>query len=480
MRRAIHSVAELLAVALLAGCDSTELGQSLPVFGLQTERLDFSEVAVGDEKALPVRYGNSGQGRLFVFAEIDLSRPGAFAVFRIATPVEAGDTGEAEIVFHPPDVGDFEATLVLTTNDRSHPEGRVALTGTGFRRGQIEVEPPVVDFGTVNAGEAALGQVFIRNVGNGDLLLTDLALSPETDPAFHIQSSTRTPATLAENTELTVVLAYRPGRESLPPGEGRLVVSAADPFQPHTAVRLLARLNQAPIAVAGPDQEVAPLTPVTLDGSASTDPDGNLPLSFVWSLVRRPEGSQASLSATDIAVTGFTPDLVGVYESELSVSDATHLRSLLPDRVAVTALPAERILAELVWDSPIADLDLHLIAPGGSFGGLLDCNWSNPAPDWGAVGAADDPRLLRDDLAGFGPETIGYAEPQNGVYGLVVDFYAAHTPSGNEPTSATLRVFVDGLVKAEITRRLSSQGLRWTVARVRWPEGSVEKIDTLE
>ena len=43
------------------------------------------------------------------------------------------------------------------------------------------------------------------------------------------------------------------------------------------------------------------------------------------------------------------------------MTDDTGLRSLLPDRVVITSVPAERLLLELVWDSPIADLDLHLI-----------------------------------------------------------------------------------------------------------------------
>lgn len=470
-----------LWLAAAGGCENTDLGEAEPLMGVAQQRIEFGAVAVGDTATRQVFVQNTGRGRLNLSATIEADPDGAFSVPGLDSPIQPFVQGAVVVAFHPPDIARYEASLVLTGNDENNPRVEIALAGSGYRRGAIEVVPDTIDFGTVAAGEVGQGTVTVRNVGNGQLKVTGIAFSAGTSPDFHILSSTRTPAYIAAGKEVPLRLAYRPGVLSQPPGEGRLEIQAADPFQPVSRVRLLARLNQAPLADAGPDREVDPLTRVELDGSASQDPDGDLPLAFDWRLVRKPEGSSATLDSVDQARVGLTPDLVGVYEAELFVTDATGLRSLLPDRVAVTAIPAERLLVELVWESPIADLDLHLLAPGGVFGGLLDCHWDNPEPDWGAAGdPADDPALLRDDLAGFGPETVGYAEPLDGRYRLWVDYFAAHTPSGEERTRATLRVFVDGFLEAEISRRLDRQGQRWQAVEVLWPEGTVEAVDVLE
>lgn len=67
----------------------------------------------------------------------------------------------------------------------------------------------------------------------------------------------------------------------------------------------------------------------------------------------------------------------------------------------------------LSWDSG-ADLDLHLVGPGGHYGDLAtSLSARSPAPVFGGS--------VEDDADGFGPEVIQLEDVPDGVYGVVVE-----------------------------------------------------------
>jgi len=79
--------------------------------------------------------------------------------------------------------------------------------------------------------------------------------------------------------------------------------------------------NYPPLANAGPDQIVLPGSEVALSGSASTDLNGDMIVSYSWSMLSLPTGSTAVLSDATIVNPVFTADKLGDYNVELVVFD---------------------------------------------------------------------------------------------------------------------------------------------------------------
>jgi uncharacterized delta-60 repeat protein len=105
-----------------------------------------------------------------------------------------------------------------------------------------------------------------------------------------------------------------------------------------TAVTITASIaNAAPVANAGVAQNVLVGTVVTLDGSASSDANGD-PLTYVWTLTSRPAGSSAVLTSATSAKPTFTADVAGSYVANLTVNDGKTIS--LPIDVAITSVVA--------------------------------------------------------------------------------------------------------------------------------------------
>ncbi|HID41203.1 MAG TPA: hypothetical protein EYP33_03495, partial [Pyrodictium sp.] len=92
--------------------------------------------------------------------------------------------------------------------------------------------------------------------------------------------------------------------------------------------------NRAPVANAGVDQGVNTGSTVILDGSGSSDPDGDT-LSYQWVLTTVPEGSTATLLNDTSVSPSFVADVDGSYTLSLEVNDGT-LGSTV-DTVVITA-----------------------------------------------------------------------------------------------------------------------------------------------
>lgn len=96
--------------------------------------------------------------------------------------------------------------------------------------------------------------------------------------------------------------------------------------------------NNLPVANAGSDVSEHLINQLlTLSGTLSSDADNN-DLSYRWSLLYKPTGSQSQLSVVDQMETQLTPDSSGYYIAQLIVNDG--LRNSDPDTVEIHTVSA--------------------------------------------------------------------------------------------------------------------------------------------
>ena len=183
--------------------------------------------------------------------------------------------------------------------------------------------------------------------------------------------------------------------------------------------------NNAPIANAGADQTVDAGDKVQLNGSASSDADGD-PLQFSWSIANAPPGSTAQLSEVAAVMPTFVADLAGEYRIELTVNDGKV--DSLPDAVIVTTIPGNAPpVADAGPDQTVLIGDTVRLNGSGSSDADLDTltyNWilaSVPAGSAAMLSdsTAVDPKffvdlpgnyvaelIVNDGLADSSPDTV--------------------------------------------------------------------------
>lgn len=478
--RTLRGCAWALAL-LLAACGSGGTVSARGELVVPVRQLDFGDVPVLNTRAQELEVRNFGRAPLVV-EEVSLREVGTpFTVIEAPSAIEPGAGARVIVAFRPERIEAFAATLVLRTDDDSEPSVEIALTGRGFTQARLEIEPEALRYEAVCEGGEAVQRLRLRSTGTADLIIEQLRFKDGTAPEFQFISSTTTPATVAQGDELLISVRYSPTETSPDRSEGAILLASTDPDRRAVEIPIVGTVNRAPRAVIADVANAAPGATVELDGSASADPEGQLPLQFAWSIKASPLGSRSRPTPADAPKTNLLLDLPGAFTLQLKVTDAAGCVSK-PAFKEVSAIPAEQLLVELVWDNPDTDFDLHMVPEGEDFFAPKDCYFAegHMRPDWGVQGdPSDDPSLDRDALTGYGPEIISYPNPANGRYRVMVHFFSAHR-SKAPATTATLRIYEFGVVRSETRRLMVREDQKWIALSVDWPSGTITPIDELE
>lgn len=120
-----------------------------------------------------------------------------------------------------------------------------------------------------------------------------------------------------------------------------LTVTDADGQSASTEITVTVAIpGSPPVANAGVSSTVTVNQRVTLNGTGSSDPDGDR-LSYTWALKSKPAGSTATIGSANAATANFTPDVLGTYVCSLSVTDG-NWPSVSADVTITAAVPTVR------------------------------------------------------------------------------------------------------------------------------------------
>lgn len=151
--------------------------------------------------------------------------------------------------------------------------------------------------------------------------------------------------------------------------------------------------NQAPVANAGIDQTIHVGRTVSLDGTGSADPDGNTPLAFAWTLVNKPNGSNAVLISPLTSMPSFFADASGNYVFSLIVTDSLGATST-PAQVKVTTTNSNPV-ADAGPDQAVVAIGTTVQLNGSTSydpdGDSISYNWTLSQVPSGSAASLSDP-----------------------------------------------------------------------------------------
>ena len=233
------------------------LVKQVPIIAVLPDPLDFGTVRA-EEAEFAFTLENQGGSGLVVF-QIKLENAGnsGFELpFELQSvnqsnplEIEAFDSIDTRLWFHPEEPGFYSDNLILQSNDENNHRLIVPVSVTVCEP-EIDVVPLVLDFSTVPAGQSEMRSTVVTNLGCWPLDL-QVAMSEElTTESFTWDETPPESAVLEENQSLELKVRYDPG-ENLDDDTGAILLTTNDTDEAEVVVVFSA--HSVP-----PDVEVTP------------------------------------------------------------------------------------------------------------------------------------------------------------------------------------------------------------------------------
>ncbi|WP_373047908.1 choice-of-anchor D domain-containing protein [Vulgatibacter sp.] len=422
--------------------------------------LRFGLVANGGEYTRSVNVQNTGVDDCLIW-DVRLAANGSpffvtAGVPTTTTLIPAGGSLPLAVRFIPQGLADVrqESTLSFAHSTPGTPRMEIPVSGLPSRY-NLEVTPNPVMFGALPIDYRSNVNVTVSNVGSFAVNMVSGNKTTETSAEFGIQPALGVPGPLAEGGQAVYQVSYAPAEAGGDNGMFELwIQEATEPLlldaRGSGTDEECGELCAAPQAICPGAQTTNVNNQIVLAGSGS-DPAGDS-LNCTWRVASGPTGSRAAPDNAAQCVTTFTPDIVGDYVMELTVTDP--MGNTGTCTADVHANPFGGLWVEMYW-SPAGDMDLHMLHPNAGSGtqraswtdSSYACFYANCVTSrggtlaWDTSSVNDDPSLDRDDIPGTGPENIRINQPST-THSYAVGF--KNFSNSNTPITVTYNVYCGG------------------------------------
>jgi hypothetical protein len=471
----------------LLGCEEGGIIRLRVEGAFEPASLDFGDVPVDEQKALPVSLENIGN---VAFDVMSIDVPDGYTLRGIksdfvGSTLLAGMKTNFEVVFIPTSEGERSAQLVVHISDEEEVVLDLRGVGTRVHLPRIVAMPTSIDFGAVELGGQSTANVSLKNEGNAPGTIDKATLA---SMSTEFRLSTPLPITIAEGATQQIELLFAPTAqgvksdrmqlelvEDVPSisielnGEGRIPLG-----------EILCEPSRVDFGAVERGQVLSRSVSCTARGGAARLVGAHIEGAIDQFFLPSAPGTNDLTADQSISIqVEFRPDgLPDVQSGELVVdySGGGGAGSAVVQLIGevVPPPPTETaITVVLSWNTNNTDIDLHMTRPNNMpnpedamFDTDVDCYYANRQPDWGAVGStSDDPFLDDDDVDGFGPETINLESTAPGAYEVFVHYFNDPQLASSTPT---VEIHLAGQLAGTFNRPNFQCNEIWHVGTINW------------
>jgi hypothetical protein len=191
--------------------------------------IDFEEVGINHSRDLPLTIENNGENNITISdIEVDGDR---FSVnFEGEFTLEPYEECELNVTFSPDERGEFEGSLMITSDDENNENVEILLRGIGLGP-VIGIDPQVLEFGAVGLNIATELSLTISNQGLNDLVISNISSNNEV-----FNTNFEEGITLEPEAEVEILVTFTPNES----GEfaGLLTITSNDQDNEQTGIEL--------------------------------------------------------------------------------------------------------------------------------------------------------------------------------------------------------------------------------------------------